>query len=538
MVDIHKDFAEHSVAEFFKKNRQMLGYSGKIKSLTTVVHEYVTNALDACEEAGIPPDLYIQVEKLGQEHYKVIVEDNGPGIPKKLVGKAFGKMLAGTKFHRFQQARGQQGIGGAGCVMYGQVTTGKPTKVVTSNGNGTIYECRLTIDVKINEAKIADEKEYSGQMRGTRIETELKDVLYQKSDQNPDEYLRRTALANPHVKFTYINPDSLTTVYDRAIDAVPPMPKASQPHPKGITVDDLLSMTSNTTARTTKSFLTTEFSRMSSAKADEVQKQTSFDMNKRPKDLTWEEAEQVVSAIKKMTFIAPPTDVLIPISESHLEKALENILKPEFKSVLTRPASVYSGGVPFVVEVALAYSGKAGKQIPEGSSPEQFQDRMEIMRFANRVPLLFDSGGCGITKAVQSVEWKRYGLQPDLPLTVLVNFTSIHVPYTGAGKQAVIDDEDIIKDIRLALMEAGRKLGLYVSGQRRQHESETRLKELMRYVDPVAEALHGLTDTSLTKLKKELIELIEAKYSAGEIEEGNGEELEKVEELEENGNSE
>ena len=536
MVDIHKDFAEHSVAEFFKKNRQMLGYSGKIRSLTTIVHEFCTNSLDACEEAGIPPDVFIQVDKLGQEHYKVTVEDNGPGIPKKLVGKAFGKMLAGTKFQRFQQARGQQGIGGAGCVMFGQITTGKPTKVITSTGNGTIYECRLTIDIKTNEAKMGDEKEYTGQMRGTRVETELKDVLYQKSDQNPDEYLRRTALANPHAKITYINPDSLTTVYDRAIDAVPPMPRGTQPHPKGVTVDDLLSMASVTNARTVKSFLSTEFSRMSSAKAEEISKQVSFDMNKRPKDMNWEEAEQVIGAIKKMNFISPPTDVLIPINEQHLEKALENILKPEFKSVLTRPAAVYSGGVPFIVEVALAYGGKAG--LPLNGNPEQPQNRMEIMRFANRVPLLFDAGGCGLTKAVQTIEWKRYGLQEDLPLTVIVNFTSIHVPYTGAGKQAVVDNEDIIKEIRLALMDAGRKLGTYVSGRRRKAESEARLKELMRYVDPVAEALHGLTDTAITKLKKELKELIEAKYSAGEIEEGNGEEEEEVEELEENGDSE
>jgi DNA topoisomerase-6 subunit B len=310
------------------------------------------------------------------------------------------------------------------------------------------------------------------------------------------------------------------------------MPKGTQPHPKGITVDDLLGMTSSTNARTTKSFLTTEFSRMSSAKADEIQKVVSFDMNKRPKDLHWEEAEQIVNAIKNMTFISPPTDVLIPINEQHLEKALENILKPEFKSVLTRPPAIYHGGVPFIVEVALAYGGKAGITVAEG---QQLDNRMEIMRFANRVPLLFDTGGCGITKAIQDIEWKRYGLQLDLPLTVLVNFTSIHVPYTGAGKQAVIDDDDIIKEIRLALMDAGRKLGLYVSGKRKKSESEARLKSLMRYVDPIAEALHGLADVSITKIKKDLKDLIEAKYAAGEIEEGNGEEEEAEEEIEENG---
>jgi DNA topoisomerase-6 subunit B len=530
-VDIFKDFKEHSIAEFFKKNRQMLGYSGKIKSLTTVVHELVTNSLDACEEAGISPEIFVQLTKMGNEHYQVAVEDNGPGIPKKLLGKALGKMLAGTKFHRFQQARGQQGIGASGCIMYSQITTGKPTKIVSSQKGGILYECYLTIDTKTNEPHISSEKEYTGSMKGTRIEMELKDVMYQKSEYGPDEYVRRTALANPHAKFTYIDPDGLTYNYDRAVSKVPPIPKPTKPHPKGVTVDDMLSYAGKTTARTIKSFLVSEFARLSSEKASEMEKLVTFDMNKRPRDMTWEEAEQVVKAIQQTNFIAPPADCLIPISEDHLDKAMGSVLQPEFKIVLTRPPAVYRGGVPFIVEVALAYGGKAGR-VPNGT-PESQQDRMEIMRFANRVPLLFDAGGCAITKAVQSVEWKRYDIREDVPVTVLVNFTSIYVPYTGAGKQAVSDEEDIIKEIRLALMDTGRRLGSYVSGQRRKYEREEKKKTLMLYIEPIAEAVANLTEKDQKKIYAKLKDLVERKY--GEIEENGGEEEGNAGEAEEPG---
>jgi DNA topoisomerase-6 subunit B len=528
--NIFKEFKEHSIAEFFKKNRQMLGYGGKIKSLTTAVHEYVTNGVDACEESGILPELFVQLERKGPEHYTLTVEDNGPGIPRKIVGKAFGTMLAGTKFHRFRQARGQQGIGGSGVVMFGQVTTGKPTKIITGRGDDKIYECRLSIDVKTNQPKVTDEKEYAGSMRGTRIETDLKTVKYQKGEYSPDEYLRRTALANPHCKITYIDPEGQTNVYDRAVSIIPKIPKETRPHPKGVEVDDLINYSTRTKARTIKSFLVTEFTRMSNAKANEIQKGVSFDMNKRPRDMTWEEAEEIVGAIRDTSFIAPPTECLIPISEEHLKRALDNVLHPEFETILTRPAALYRGGVPFIVEVGLAYGGKAGK-----NNNTEGAEKMEVMRFANRVPLLFDTGSCAITKAVQTTDWKRYSIKSDVPITVLVNFTSIYVPYTGAGKEAVTDDEEIIKEIRLTLMDTARRLGTYVSGQRRQYEKEMKKKSFEKYVGEIAKSVSKLTGKSEKLLEKHLNNIVEEKYA--EIAEEEENEAEEVLSTEENGNN-
>src|SRR3989338_2406824 len=147
--DSTKHFREHSVAEFFKKNKQMLGFSGKIRSLTTIVHELVTNSFDACEENDILPEVNVIIEELGKEHYRITVEDNGPGLPKTLLGKALGQMLAGTKFHRHIQSRGQQGIGCSACTMFGLLTTGKTAHAI-SYYKGTKIECDVGINFKNN----------------------------------------------------------------------------------------------------------------------------------------------------------------------------------------------------------------------------------------------------------------------------------------------------------------------------------------------------------------------------------------------------
>ncbi len=501
-----QEFQEHSVAEFFKKNRQMLGYSGKIKSLTTVVHEYVTNLIDAVEEEEDNlPEAFVKIEELGPEHYKVIVEDNGPGIPEDYIGRAFGQMLAGTKFHRFMQQRGQQGIGAAGAVMFGQVTTGKPTKVITSQGDGEILECDLSIDVQENKATLDNKKTYSGEMKGTRIETEVKNVLYQKGRYGVDEYLRRTVLANPHLKLTYVDPEGKTIVYDRAVQDLPPKPKEAKPHPQGVTVDDLLGYAMQSNSQKIKSFLKNDFTRVSGKKAKEIQEKVSFDLNKRPGDLNWDEAEELVNTFDEIDFMRPPTDVLVPIGEERLKKAVEEQLEPEFKTVIERKPKAYRGGVPFVVEVALAYGGKAGN--------DNGEDEIEAMRFSNRVPLLFNKGSCAITKSVDSVDWDRYAVKENTPLTILVNFTSIHVPYIGAGKKAIADEEEIKKEIRLALMKAGRKLGNYLKGKRKKKQRLQKKKTFETYIPETAKSLADITGKDEEEIRKHLESVVKQRFS-------------------------
>ncbi len=511
---LDSEFKEHSVAEFFKKNKQMLGLYGKVRTLTMVIHEYVSNSLDACEETGILPNIDVKIDELGDEYYEVTVTDNGPGISQANVGKAFGKLLAGTKFHRMMQSRGQQGIGAAGCTMLSQMTTGKPSKVITGRQDGKAISLELTIDPKLNEPKISNIKPLEKEFKGTAIQAKFKGTLYRDSDQGPLEYLRRTAIANPHAQISFRDPAGQKFVFKRTHNAIPERPEEIKPHPKGTTVDDILSYCKTTKGRTVATFLSNDFDRMGAKALDEVKKKVHFDMNKDPKTLTWEEAEEIVKAFKTIDFIAPTTDALRPITEDQIRKSLQSIVQPEFLTVLTRKPAVYAGGYPFQVEIAIAYGGNAGRKVGE-------QTQMEIMRFANRVPLLFDTGNCALTKAVQTIDWKRYDIKdPETaPVTVFINFISVHIPYTGAGKQAIADEEDVLEEIRLALMQTGRKAGIYIAHKRREAENQQKRQMFYKYIPEITRALSAITKASEADLRKNMEKMVLTKLKLEEAKE-------------------
>lgn len=481
------------------------------------------NSLDACEEAGILPDILVKIEELPDGHVKVTIQDNGPGIPPDYLGKAMGMMLAGTKFHRYMQQRGQQGIGGAGCTLFSQITTGKATKMRSGLGDGKVYECEMKIDVKNNQPLITNQVEFMGNFRGLRIEAEFADVKYDKSEHGVYEYLRRTAMANPHAQITFIEPTGEKHVFQRASDKIPEKPVEIQPHPLGITTGDLVDMAHRTDCRKLSSFLSSTFSRMSSAKVEELAKLVPMvNFEKNPKDLKWSEAEAVVNAIKTLKWIAPPTDALRPIGSDQIEKALRNILAPEFVSVSQRKPKVYRGGVPFMVEAAVAYGGNAGRVKSDGSRGG------DVIRYANRVPLMFDGGSCAITEAVKSIDWKRYDIKDfeNEPITVFANFVSVHVPYTGTGKQAIVAEDEIVSEIRYAIMEVARDLQIYLRGKIREMDKETKKKIIKRYVKQLSMDLGELAGAEApSKIEEELIRIIETKYE--KIEEG-GEEMEVV----------
>jgi DNA topoisomerase-6 subunit B len=535
--DIEKEFREYSVAEFFKKNRQMLGYTGKVRSLTTIVHEAVSNSLDACEDAKILPEIQVEVQELPNGHYKVAVEDNGTGVPKSKVGLAFGKLLAGTKFHQRAQKRGQQGIGISYAVLFSQLTTGKESHIKTSIGGGKVYECDISVDVQKNEPHIKNEKETAGKFQGTRFEGEFAEVTYNRSEYSVYEYLRRTALANPHAQLTLIEPTKEIVVFPRAAREIPKKPDNVLPHPLGIHTSDLIDMAKGSEARKISSFLTNDFARVSSDKAKELEelvakdgKGDPVDFDRAPKTLTWPEAERIVHAIGQVKWISPETSALIPIGEKTIEKSLKALLQPEQLAVSSRRPRVFRGGIPFLVEAAIAYGGKAG------AAKEGGVKGSELLRFANRVPLLFDAGTCATSEAVKTIDWGRYDLKPleEKPVSIFINFVSVYVPYTGAGKLAISQEEEIVQEIRQALMECARDVSVYLHGLAKAEEQERRRTLFFRYIDEVARALETLTGKDRAVLMQKLQKMAKERTEIalrGEEEEVD-KELEKLEKAE------
>ena len=506
--EIFKEFKEHSVSEFFRKNSQMLGYAGKVRSLTTIVHEYVTNSLDACEEAGILPEIKVKLEQIAENKYRVTVSDNGPGVPKTHMGKALGSVLKGTKFHRNMQQRGQQGIGASGCTLFAQITTGKPIHVRSSTGRES-YECDISIDIKSNKPVVSNMKDISLEFRGLEVYGEFADVKYENSEHGVFEYIKRTALANPHASISLLDPTGKEYTFLRSVNTLPKKPKVIKPHPLGLEPGDLVEFAHRSESRRISSFLIDTFSRVSDTKINELKQLVSFDLSKNPKELTWQEAEELIKAFKSMKWVAPEFDSVSPIGEKYLELAMKNIINPEFISVVERKPKVFRGGIPFVVEAAIAYGGGAGRKNGEGEEAGG-----NIIRFANKVPLLFDSSTCAITYAVRSIDWKRYGIKDfeQEPVSVLVNVSSVFVPYSGVGKQAIAQEDTIIDEIKLAVMDAARNIQHYISNVRSRSLAESKYKTIMRYITQLSGDLSELTGNKQEILEEKLKKLVDTKY--------------------------
>ncbi|MBS3147944.1 DNA topoisomerase VI subunit B [Candidatus Woesearchaeota archaeon] len=494
--ELAKKQKDISVAEFFERNRHLLGFDNKRKALLTVVKEAVDNSLDACEEAKILPEINVQIVEMGNDRFRITIEDNGPGIIKKQIPNIFAKLLYGSKFHTMKQARGQQGIGISAAVLYAQLTTGRPAKIWSKTGSDKPAQYfELHIDTQTNNPEIVKEEEIDWKKKesGVKIELDI-DATYQKGDQSVDSYLKQTAIGNPHATFIYTNPKAEQFIFARATDNLPKEPTEIKPHPYGVELGIMLKMLKNTECRTLQSFLTQEFSRVGPQTAKDICDAGGLFTNMKPDELQLPHVEKLVEGIKKTKIIAPSTDCISPIGEELLEKGLRKEINAEFYTAVSRSPDVYRG-IPFVIEVAIAYGGAQTADEP-----------VRMLRFANRVPLLYQQGACACTKSVVQTNWRPYGLSqsqgsiPMGPLTIVVSLVSVWPPFTSEAKEAVAHYPEIIKEMKLALQEAGRKLGAYVNKKRRVADQQERVSIFENYIPEVAQALAKLSGTGKERI--------------------------------------
>lgn len=485
--ELAKKQKEISVAEFFEKNKHILGFDSGTRALITAVKEAVDNSLDACEEAGILPDINVEVKKLNQTDFRVSVEDNGPGIVKKQVPHVFGRLLYGSRFHAIRQARGQQGIGISAVVMYGQLTTGKPAKIVSkTRGADVARNIELMLNTKknrpeiIREGFLIQEKEH-----GTRFEVQLRGK-YVAGKQSIIEYLKGTAIVNPHARITYVPPDGPTVVFERPSEILPPSTKEIKPHPEGIELGELLNMAKDTSAVRMSSFLVSDFSRISNRVARELLEYADIPQSQPPKKLKLEQAKAILAAIQGVKIMAPETDCLSPIGPALIKKGLKNVLGPIkadfYAPPVTREPKVFAGN-PFIVEVGIVYGGQLSRDNP-----------IHIMRFANRVPLLYQQGACVMTKAIESIDWRRYGLEqrggrgiPYGPAIILVHVASTKIPFTSESKEAIANIAVILQEIELALKACGRKLRTHLNKKERKTKTRVKFDIVQEILPKIAE---------------------------------------------------
>ena len=455
-----------AISEFFEKNKHFLGFDTLQRAIITAVKEAVDNSLDACEESRILPTIRIEINRKKGDKLELITQDNGPGIPRDSIENVFGKFLLGSRFHAIRQTRGQQGIGITGVVMYSQLTAGSKTSVISKikNDSSAVY-VELGLDTRNNKATKSGERrdvwidDATGRevAHGLKIQTVMK-AKFQRGKQSVYQYLRMTSIVNPHASISLIVRDQKGEIIEegnwpRTTEKLPRIVNEIKPHPHGIHLGALQRLLRESGERKMTSFLRHNFSGVSIRAAKEILNKCEIEENRTPKRIKSEEAGEMIQAFQKIKLLPPPTDCLSPIEDLLIKKGLSKAIDSRFASTVTRSPKV-SQGNPFQIEVGLVFGGNLSSDGP-----------IEILRFANRVPLMYQQGGCLLTKSLEAVDWKRYGLDhpggrgiPKGPAAVLVHLASTNVQFTSEAKEAVAENEEVFEEIRLAMLEVGRGL--------------------------------------------------------------------------------
>ena len=517
-----KNQKQIAISEFFEKNKHFLGFDSLQRSIITAVKEAVDNSLDACEEARILPDIRVKISKIDSKKdiLELQTEDNGPGIPQKSIEKVFGQLLFGSRFHAIRQSRGQQGIGITGVVMYSQLTTGKPTHVLSKIANDdTAVSVNIGLDTRKNKAVKSDQTriiwendDLTRKEHGLRVTTRMK-AKYQRGRQSVFQYLRMTSIVNPHADIMFTDPDGETYHWPRVTERLPSKVDAIKPHPHGIELGQLQRMCRESSDSRMTVFLRQNFSGVSMRAAKELCEAAELEITMKPKSLKPDDVRALLEAFqgerevngKAIKLLSPPTNCLSPIEEMLIKKGLSKTIDSKFVATMTRAPTV-SHGNPFQVEVGLIFG--------EGMAADK---HVEVLRFANRVPLMYQQGGCLLTKAIESVDWRQYGLEqaggkgvPKGPAAILVHLASTNVQFTSEAKEALSDNEFVFEETRRAMLEMGRGLRKHLEKKKKMAKTREKFELINDILPAIAEKSASILERPVPDLAGSITKIMSA----------------------------
>ncbi len=497
-----------STAEYFAKNLQQVGFSSPLKAVLTTLKEAVDNSLDACEQHKILPDLEIEVRKVGNgsakntDLIKIVVEDNGPGIDVDDLAKVFGEYLASSKFGRGQCSRGQQGIGISAATTWAQMTNAKGVQVISkTKGMRKAISAQVDVDIKTNTGIVRNKEmiDWKNRTHGVRVEFLMDGRIQLNGDGGLQTYIEGTALLNPHVAMKYRLGDMEWQKTDRVSNESPEIPEATLPHPHTFKLGEFITHSTLYGKISLSKFLKTGFSRINDQSIKDFVKagMPKGLVEKTISTLSEEEFKKVFQSIQATELMAPSTKSVLMVGEESLSKSINRLGKVDFFSVVTRKP-IICDFKPVVVEVALA------RFIDRGDE----QSPVQLLRFANRVPLQFDKSGCAITWAIESVNWKSYGLGqpkeslPQGPYVFAVSVVSPFIKFKNASKETIDASEELVEEIRRALMQAGQKLSRHIKHEMKEADLERKLAHIEQFGPILVEKLVLIAGANASRKKK------------------------------------
>ncbi len=474
-----------SSAEYFSKNLQQVGFSSYTKAALTTIKEAVDNALDACEEAGLLPEVVVTVERVGEgaakgaDSVRVRVEDNGPGLGAEDVVQVFGEYLSSSKFGRGRCTRGQQGIGISAVTTWSQLTNARGAVVITKTAKmRQAISCQIEVDIKHNKGVLKNKESIDwDRPHGLACEFLIDARIQMQGEGGILAYLNGTTLVNPHLTLRYKILDNEWVEIPRVTDEAPDIPQATEPHPHTMKLGEFIAHSHLFGRVTMGAWLKKGFSRISDGTFTELKQ---FGVSKGLLDksvdaTTEEDFKKVFAGLQRCKLMAPSTKSVLSIGEASLAKSIQRVGQVDFFSVVSRKPAICDFK-PVLVEVAIA------RLIDRHLSEE---NSVMLLRFANRVPLQFDKAACAMTKAVESVNWRAYGLNqpkdslPQGPYIIAVSVVSPFIKFKNASKETVDASDELVEEIRRTLIQAGQRLSKHI----RREDKEADLEKKRQHIE-------------------------------------------------------
>lgn len=471
-------FEQLSPSEFFYRYRSIAGFTDE-RALYQAVREAVENALDSCEVAQVLPFIRVKLKEEFPEKnlYSLTVSDNGTGIPPSKIPDAFGRMLFGSKYGKIRQSRGIFGLGIKMAVLYSQIKTNQPVRVLSSTGTNVAHDFLIKIDLKNNVPIILRRNVIPNpkMIRGTLISMLLEGKLTETVKSRIKNYLMLTTISNPSATIEcHINGEVVR--YERSSQTIPKLPANGKPHPKGVDIEALKRMAEGKNISLLK-FLCTSFDHLGEKIASEFLKESKLNPNLivgKMRDADFEELYRKLSNYEG--FMAPSTKMLSPIGEKEFEAAVKKRFNPDFVKAVTRPPSSYLGN-PFIVEVCIAY----------GNIFSSYGKGIQVFRFANKIPLLYDLQGDLFWTVVRKIPWQNYKVNPkEDPVALFCHLCSTKISYKTAGKEMLAHIAEIYNESRRAILKAARALTSFLLQQRKQQYQRKRLGIYECYLPEIA----------------------------------------------------
>ena len=505
-----KKITTSSTAEYFSKNLQQVGFSSPTKAVLTTLKEAMDNSLDACEDHSILPEIWVEVEKVGvgtlrnTDKVRIKVTDNGPGLEAADIPKVFGEYLASSKFGRGRCSRGQQGIGISAATTWAMQTTATGARVETRrHGQRKATACLVQMDLKNNRGMVTNRSQVEWERpQGTSVEFLLDGRIQLNGEAGLINYLRGNVLLNPHMTLHYLLPDTPPQTIDRVSEQVPKVPEATDPHPHTMKLGEFISHARLYGRMKVRVWLRRGFSRISEQTLKEIWKKEKLPTSllDRYIDTIADSAfRDIFAALQRSALKAPSTNSVLSVGEDGLALSIQRIGTLDYFAVLTRKP-VIADFKPVQIEVAIARLSEKSGGLNEGP--------VQVLRFANRVPLQFDKSACAIVKAITSINWRSYNLKhpkgglPIGPYIIAVSVVSPFIKFKNASKETVDASDELLEELRKALMQAGQRLSRYLKREHKLGELENRQAHIERFGPILVETLARILNVSDTRKAK------------------------------------